>query len=189
MRKFVCCLIVMAAVVGCGTKGDAFKSDIKHAFLEWKKSEISEGHYFAMDSCNGDYFVRMDSLGLESSDAPGIPDEESEIEYDFADLNSDGKQDALITFAPRQCDGGNAAMWSQIQLLALSHNNSYKIDAAFFDEIDSGKGFFHLDSAATSAVFGTYYEFGENDGHCCPGIEKPIRIDMGTKKLEFYKKR
>jgi hypothetical protein len=160
-------------------------TDIKNAFENWTKYEIEKGNFFATDSCNRDYYVMKDSLGLESTFGLSVPDDTSEIYYHYTDLNSDNKKDALITFTPYQCDGGNATMWVQYQLLVLSQGDKYLVTDNYFERFKTEPGFFHLDSIGTKTVFGTYFEFTNNDGRCCPSIKRPIKIDLEKNELNY----
>jgi hypothetical protein len=162
--------------------------DIKNAFESWTKSEIEKGKFFAMDSCNGDYYFKKDSLGLESIDGIAVPNDSSEIFYFYADLNYDNKKDALITFTPYQCDGGNAIMWVQYQLLVLSQGDKYVVTDNYFERFKTDPGFFHLTGVGTKTVFGTYFEFTDNDGRCCPSIKRPIKIDLDKNEFNYADK-
>ena len=160
------------------------KQKIKLTFDNWAKEQIEKGIYFAKDSCNCEYYKMKDSLGLEAVFGYAIPWDSSEIHIYYAILNADSIIDALITFPIYQCDGGNATMWHQEQILVLSQGSDYVVIDNYFHKFGTNlTGFFHLDSAATKTVFGTYYEFTDNDGRCCPSIQKPIKIDL--KKNEF----
>lgn len=163
-------------------------TDIKNAFDSWTKSEIEKGNFFANDSCNGAYYVMKDSLGLEPAFGLSVPDDSSEINYYYADLNSDNQRDALITFAPYQCDGGNATMWVQYQLLVLSQGDKYLVTDNYFERFKTDPGFFHLDSVGTKTVFGTYFEFTGDDGRCCPGIKRSIKIDLEKNEFNYVDK-
>jgi len=163
-------------------------SDIKNALQSWANSKIEKGDFFAIDSCNGHYYSRKDSLGLESAFGLSMPHDSSKIFYYYADLNSDNKQDALITFTPYPCDGGNAMMWVQYQLLVLSGEEKYIVNDNYFERFNTQPGFFHLDSVGTNSVFGTYFKFTENDGRCCPSIKRPINIDLNKNEFNYADK-
>jgi len=164
------------------------KAEIKNAFDTWTKSEIQKGNFFAMDSCNTHYFIMKDSLGLESIDGLSVPDDSSEINFHYADLNDDDKKDALITFTPYQCDGGNATMWVQYQLLVLSNGDNYSVIDDYFEKFNTDPGFFLLDSVSTKTVFGTYFEIKNNDSRCCPSIKRPIKIDLNKNEFTYSDK-
>jgi hypothetical protein len=114
----------------------------------------------------------------------GIPDD---IDIFFTDINNDDKLDALVTFRPTQCDGGNALMNAQIRVLVLSSGTSYVTDDKLVDKIESHlkKGWLNIESASSGTFLGTYYEYKDSDGRCCPSIKRPIEIDYKTKKLTF----
>jgi hypothetical protein len=162
--------------------------DIKTAFANWTKSEIEKGTFFAKDSCNWDYYIIKDSLGLEALEGFSIPEDSSEIGIYYAHLNHDDKEDALITFTPTQCDGGNGSRWAQYQLLVLSQGNEYIVNDNYFNQFDPSPGFFLLDSAATRMVCGTYLDFVENDGLCCPSIKRRIKINLDKNELIYIDK-
>ena len=87
--------------------------EIKAAFRSWTNAEIEKGNFFAQDSCNTHYYLVKDSLGMKSIFGLSVPEDSTWINYYFEFLNSDDIIDALITFRPYQCDGGNASMWHQ----------------------------------------------------------------------------
>jgi len=164
------------------------KEKIQKVFKGWETREIKAGHFFASDSCNQEWFIDHKFDGTIDQEW-GIPDS-SEIKFSFADLNNDGKLDGLVTFTPDQCDGGNASMWTQLQLFLLSDKEDYKIiDTIQVDKFSSTEfdslGFYWLDSIAANKIFGTYIEFKGNDGHCCPSINKPVTFDFVKRKLTF----
>lgn len=160
------------------------KVQIYNLFQNWRNEEIRLGHFFAKDSCNPAWFQEHEFNGTIDAEW-GIPDLD-EVGFSYADLNGDGKLDALIQFNPIQCDGGNASMWSQITLFALSGKNQYtlteSIDVSKFKNTDFDKnGFYWLDSIAENRIIGTYIEFLEDDGHCCPSIQKQVIFDFKKK--------
>ena len=161
------------------------ETDIKAAFDNWAETEMQKGVFFAIDSCNWDYYVMRDSLGLETVSGFAIPNDSSEIHYYYADLNGDNKKDALITFTPCQCDGGNSAMWVQYQLLVLSQGDKYFVIDNYFEKYETGSVFFHLDSVAPNTVFGTCFEFTDNDARCCPSIQRPIKINLDKNEIDW----
>jgi hypothetical protein len=184
-------LLISALLYSCTTRkaensiDNKTITDIKSAFDNWTKSEIKKGNFFAIDSCNMGYYVMKDSLGLESVFGLSVPDDSSEIYYYYADLNEDKKKDALITFTPYQCDGGNATMWVQYQLLVLSQGDKYLVNDNYFERFKTDPGFFHLDSVGIKTVFGTYFEFTDNDGRCCPSIKQPIKINLEKNEFNY----
>ena len=73
----------------------------------------------------------------------------------------------------------------QIQVLILSKGTDYFVDDKFFNKIEEKYGGGIIESVSDGVFFGTQYEYGENDGRCCPSIKKPFIIDYKTKKLTF----
>lgn len=154
---------------------------IRKLFAAWQKKEV-KAHQF-LDSCNWDWSADHKNSNIDW----GFPDS-TRITFSFADLNNDEKLDGMATFTPDQCDGGNASMWTQIQVFFISGRIKYLVT----DEVDvskfsgtgfDGKGFYWLDSISKNKINGTYYEFKDYDGHCCPSIKWPVTFDFKTKKL------
>ena len=163
------------------------KQKIKLAFYNWVENQIEKGVYFAKDSCNWEYYEMKEALGLEAVDGYAVPTWDSSAIYIYyANLNADSIIDALITFFPCQCDGGNGAMWAQKYILVLSNGENYSVIDDYFDKFDVKiDGSFHLDSAAEKTVFGTYYKFIDDDPRCCPSIQRPIKIDLGKNEFQY----
>jgi len=169
------------------------KKKIKELFLGWQTQEIKARHFLPKEWCNPDSFLRYktkENLDSIKGLVYGFPSESTEYKFSFADLNDDGKLDGLVVFTPDQCDGGNASMWIQWQVFLLSKKGNYNItDTLHVDRFAStafdSLGFFLLDSIATDKIFGTYFEFKANDGHCCPSIQRPVNFDFIERKLSF----
>lgn len=164
------------------------KQHLKQLFTDWQNNEVAQGHLWASDSCYPGWFVdhRFDGM---IEDMWGIPDS-SEYNFSYADINSDGKFDQLVTFTPSQCDGGNASIWIQIAVLTISENGKYKTTASLGDGLFSavGKdtsGFYWYDSIGVNKIYGTFYNFLKGDGHCCPSVERPVIITYDTKKVIY----
>ena len=194
--KIVAAFFLIALIVSCKTEIKKNSMDsitqqkIRTAFDDWAEEEIKKGTFFAQDSCSPSYYYMKDSLGLEAVTGFAIPlNDSSRIDIYYADLNADNTKDALITFSPDQCDGGNAGMWIQYQILVLSQGDKYVVIDDYFDQFYNepilGSGFFHLDSADTKTVFGTYFNFMNDDGRCCPSIQRPIKIDLEKNEFNY----
>lgn len=156
---------------------------ILNKFEQWKSAQFRKSTYATEKNCN------LDTVSKEGYKGPimGIP---GDIDISFTDINNDNKLDALITFYPVQCDGGNALMNAQTRVLILSGGLSYITDDTYIDKVESRfkKGWLIIEKASYGTFSGTYYEYKENDGRCCPGIRRPFSIDYKTKKLEFTDK-
>jgi hypothetical protein len=198
-RTFII-LIICLALTSCfnsntlsidSNKNSESKEKIRELFLNWQNQEIKNKHFLAADSCNPDWFAEHgtpENLDSINGLIFGFPSDSSEYTFSFADLNNDNNLDCLVLFTPNQCDGGNASMWVQWQVFIISDKDSYKIiDTLHIDkfahtEFDS-LGFYWLDSIAVNRIHGTYIEFKENDGHCCPSINRPVVFDYSERKL------
>lgn len=156
---------------------------IRQLFKTWQRQQLRAGTFWAADSCNARVIERQQPADI----VLGLPSDSSDYNFSYADLNADSTLDGLVTFAPHQCDGGNGSMWTQVEVLLLSGPKGYStIDTLnvkrFFDTLVDESGFFHLDSIAPNRLFGTYYEFGENSGHCCPSVQRPVVFDFHSRR-------
>lgn len=153
---------------------------IKTKFEQWKLDQYKTGTYVSDKNCNIDFVSKDGYVGSEM----GIS---KDVDYFFTDLNNDKKIDAVITFYPVQCDGGNALMNLQIKLLILSVGNNYIVDDLLIKDIDKQfeNGWLVVTKATNGFVYGTYFEYKENDGRCCPSVKKPFKIDYKLRKLYF----
>lgn len=167
------------------------KNTIRQIFFNWQSQEIKAHHFWAKDSCNYEFIDKHEFNGT-IHEMFGFPDS-SEIKFLFGDLNNDGYLDGLVTFTPKQCDGGNASMWDQynIQIVSDKDNYNIKTDYQAGTSLSIGstdEGFYWLDSIVNNKLLGTYYQFKDGDGRCCPSIVKRIVIYYDTKKIEAIDK-
>ena len=159
------------------------------SFANWQKQQINEKRFWASDSCYPGWFDKHDVNETLDNLIYGFPSDSS-IKFSFADLNQDGNLDGLVTFNADQCDGGNASTWNQWQVFILSNNGNYnvndtiQVDKFSLTEFDS-LGFYRLDSIKANKIFGTYIEFKDEDGRCCPSINRPVAFDFSGKRLVF----
>ena len=153
---------------------------IVNKFEQWKNDQYKKGNYATEKNCNADTVLKDGYKGP----GMGIP---TDIHVSFTDINSDNKLDAIITFNPDQCDGGNALMNAQIRILVLSGSKGYTADDSYIDKIERQlkKGWLNIEGAFGGHFYGTYYEYRDSDGRCCPSIKKQFSIDYKTKKLTF----
>ena len=162
-------------IVGCNAK-DNTELIIRDKFENWKKEQIKSGQFLDKQKCNPDYIKTKEPRLFF-----GFPDS---IDFRFADVNSDNVTDGLVTFIPDQCDGGNGYMWIQSKILILSKGDTFVTVDNFFDPLQvHAEGAYLLDSVSTNLFFGTYYQFTEDDAHCCPSIKRQITIKFDTKEI------
>jgi hypothetical protein len=152
--------------------------------MKWKIDQINLGvNFLSEKNCNPEYVMADTPYNASKPRNWGFP---KDILFSYGYLNQDKKIDALITFRPNQCDGGNLSMWTEIQLLVLSSNSGYNVNENFFDTCYlHKKGYFFLNKIENCVFVGDYYEFKETDSHCCPSIHKSIYIDFKTKKTRL----
>jgi len=150
---------------------------ILEQFEAWKKVQYTKGKYAPPNKCNDEGIVNG---GAEE----GIPDY---FTIYYGHINDDDNMDALITFNPVACSGGNALMNAETKLLILSEASEYRVDDQFFEKIEQqlNSGWIIVNGAGFQTIFGTYYDFKNDDARCCPSIRRDIQIDVKSKKLEF----
>lgn len=169
------CLFLLLFLTGCSNRISDNRqleniNKIKQAFNEWKTNEIKLRHFIHPDSCNWEYVSKLKIEGIQ--DLWSIPDS-ADINYSFADLNKDSIVDGLVYFCPSQCDGGNGSVWFRFQILIISNNDNYELSCYLTEGIynltgHSNKGFKFIDSIAENEIWGSFIEFKEGDGYCCP---------------------
>jgi hypothetical protein len=169
-------------------KNQSERENIKKLFHNWQLQEIQNGRYWAIDSCNPHWFSKHNIKETPNDIKFGFPSDSSEYQFSFTDLNNDKKLDCLVVFDPNQCDGGNLMEWKQMQVFIISGKIKYEI----IDSLDLSKfaatnfdssGFYLLDSIAKNKIFGTYIEFKNDDGRCCPSIRRSVTFDYIQRKL------
>jgi hypothetical protein len=154
---------------------------IKEAFDNWLSARIQSGEFFGKDSCSLRFLEEHSVEGNPLS----VPDS-SNLTYYYTDINQDGQEDALITFIADICDGGNGAMWTQYQVLVLSHDSSYIVNDSFFDVLGNNfEGIVHVDSVFANKFWGTLIEFKNGDGHCCPSVREPFTVVYEKPVINF----
>lgn len=169
----------------------AQKDTIIQLFEQWKIDQVKAGNWVSEENCNGEYMQKQyDRPDFESLDLPimGFQTEKEGYGYSFGDLNQDGKLDGMVSFQPQQCDGGNGSMWTITDVLILSDKNSYKItDTIDFSEFDNtafdSSGFYQISYISGQKVYGQFIQFLEDDGHCCPSINRDVIFDFPSRKL------
>lgn len=178
-------LCVMLFLFGCNTVSKKQKVLIKDAFEKWRKEQITIGAYWANDSCNMQHFVNkpFDSLAtIQSTIIPtpiGIPDS-SEINFLYSDINNDGILDAIATFIPVQCDGGNFYK-QEDEVFFLSTGTTYHIRLLSLSNIilmpnNAWSYYYSIDSLQRDSIYATSYGYADGDGNCCPSIIKHYAI-------------
>jgi hypothetical protein len=169
-------LIVIAYAVTAQTS--PVYSRLLSRYEQWKAAQYKAGKYATPGNCKMDIVIKEGYTGPMA----GIPED---ISIHYSDINGDGIPDALITFHPVQCDGGNAMMHAQSRVLFLSKGAGWVTDDSYIDNIERKKnGWLVVSGVKGETIFGTYYEYKDEDGRCCPSIKKQFTIDYKTKKLE-----
>lgn len=161
-------------------KSDDAYSRIISAYKQWREVQYAKGIYVRPGKCNPDVVGKATYKGPDA----GIPDE---IEVSFATINDDNKLDALITFNPASCGGGNYLMNAQEKILVLSTPAGYRVDDKMIKSVEDKlkKGWVHIEKAQYGSFYGTYYEYRDTDARCCPSIQKPFSLDYATRRLSF----
>lgn len=180
MKKITLACILLLAITGLYAQTTAAYTQILTRYEQWKAAQYKAGNYATPANCKMEVVIKESYKGPQA----GIP---NDISVHYSDINGDNKMDALITFNPIQCDGGNAGMNIQSRVLILSKGAVWITDDKYIDNIEAkiDKGWMSVSGVTGGTIFGTYYEYKEDDGRCCPSIKKQFSIDFKTKKLEF----
>lgn len=176
----ICCLIVFFTNTSLAQSREENYSRILGRFEDWIDQQYQQNIFLISEKCNPNYLSQH-----ELQSALGIPES---INVFFSDINLDTKIDALITFSPVQCDGGNALMNLQNRIFILSDNTAYIIDDYSIDKIEEKyckNGWLMIESINSNEIKGFYYEYKPSDGRCCPSIKREVSIDFVTKELSF----
>jgi hypothetical protein len=189
------CLLIslFACLLSCNDRTSKTKllskENIQKAFGEWQNLKIKNGQFWAQDSCNPNWFSTHNILESPENIKFGFPSDSMEYKFSFGDLNNDNQLDGLVVFEPLQCDGGNLSEWVQVQVFIISNKQNYRvIDSIKLSNIslsNKKSGFYHLDSIGNNKIFGTYLEFKENDGRCCPSIMLPVLFHFMNNTLKL----
>lgn len=176
MRQLLLFFLLFPALYSTAQTGSPY-SQLLNRFEQWKAEKIKAGKYATAANCNTNNVTRNGYKGPVT----GIP---AEFAVHFADINGDKKMDALFTFHPVPCDGGNALMNAQDRVLILSRGTGYYTDDKFIGNIEGKKdGWLTVTGATEGTLSGTYYNYGPDDGRCCPSIRKPFTIDFKTRQI------
>lgn len=177
MKRTLIALALILAAAPVFAQTTAAYTQILSRYEQWKAARYKAGAYATPGNC------RMDVVTGDGYKGPmsGIP---KDISVHYSDINGDGKLDALITFNPVQCDGGNAMMNAQDRVLILSKGAAWVTDDKYISNIESKKdGWLSVNGVTGGTIFGTYYEYAPDDGRCCPSIKKSFTIDYKTREL------
>jgi len=152
---------------------DSPKSKINEAWIKWKQEQYKKGIYAAGQNCDPNIVNTKSYKGPEA----GIID----TSFYFLDINSDGIQDALITFRLRLCDGGVALSNCEEKILVLSKKARYIVDEKFIKQIEKKyKGWFLISGASNGKFYGTYNEGGRTAEKI-----RHFNISYKTKTISF----
>lgn len=179
MKKMICLPVLLMITGNLLAQTTTAYTQLLSRFEQWKAAQYKSGKYATPGNCKMEVVVKDGYKGPVA----GIP---NDITVHYTDLNGDGKPDALITFNPVQCDGGNAMMNVQSRVFLVSKGVTWTADDQFIENLESKKdGWLSVSGVMDGTIFGTYYEYAPDDGRCCPGIKKPFTIDYKSKKLSI----
>jgi len=190
MKKYQLSILLLFLIIAFANQRSQSQTTSGHKFIldlyeDWKSDQIANRTYVSLKDCTIDAVINDDNHPLQ-----GIPDE---FVISYALINDDGVLDALVTFSPQQCDGGNAMMNAQSSVLILSEGAGYIWDDTFIDDVvrkynQSTRtwGLFWIDRASGGTLFGTYSAYKDEDPRCCPSIKRKFHLSYATKELTFF---
>jgi hypothetical protein len=154
---------------------------LHNEFDIWKKQQLENRIFQSVENCNREWYVSH-----PESEAPiwGFP-ELKDCSFFYADLNNDGMEDQLVSFNPVQCDGGNASMWMQVNVLTISENGRYVTssdwDEALFPQLKrKEEGFCWFTGIADGTIEAIHYVLQDTDPRCCPSVRILTVFDYST---------
>ena len=185
-------VLTIAAILGMPSRSDASpnpdtrsREKIVNTFTSWKMQQIRKGNYAEANKCN--------PLSLRESMQRGHGKDIAMIGFSkeslsFADINNDGKVDALALFKPKQCDGGNALMNSQSALLVLSDEgkSTYTVDRDTLTNLGGiPNGWWLAFKAAVDngEITGTAMGYSATDARCCPSLSREFIYKYPSKEI------
>lgn len=180
MKKVILLLVILAFSSRLIAQSATEYSQLLNRFEQWKAVQYQSGKYSTPANCKAEVMRRAGYKGPET----GIP---KDMAVYYTDINGDKKLDALISFNPQQCDGGNALMNAQVNVLVLSKAGAYSVDETYFDKVEATlkSGWITIQGAAGGSFHGTFTDYKDDDPRCCPSVKKEFSLDYKTKKLEY----
>lgn len=160
------------------TEKESIESVIQRHFENWKENQIQIGAYLPSENCNWKYVEEHD---INSSVVLGMP---KDISIYFGDINQDGLKDGMACIYPNQCDGGNGSMNFQIAIFIVSTPEGYSILEKYPSvNLGFGGSFYKIENIVDDKIKAIYFEYQEEDGRCCPSIEKEVLLDFKNGSL------
>jgi len=158
---------------------------IINVYKDWKTSQLKARNYLPDSECNLQKVVELMQAGmLTASHGFGT------AKFSYGDINRDGRQDALIVFNPRQCDGGNASMNSQtaVVILSIEGSSRYWVDDKKLENLNglpSGMWKIFESVNGSGTISGRAYSYGDKDPRCCPSIQRTFTYIYPSQSLQL----
>lgn len=161
------------------------REKIINTFTSWKMQQIRKGNYAQANKCNPSS-IRESMQRGHGKDIAMIGFSKESLS--FADINKDGRVDALALFKPKQCDGGNALMNSQSVLLVLSGegNSPYTVDSETLSNLQGiPNGWWLIFNAAedNGKITGSAMGYSATDARCCPSQSVEFSYEYPSKEI------
>lgn len=158
---------------------------IQKAYKDWKTSQLRTGNYLADSQCNLQGIRELMKSGRNFS-GMGF----GTAGFSYGDINKDGIEDALVTFNPQQCDGGNALMNAQTTVLILSANNGsrYIINDKKLENLKGlPDGMWARFERVTRSgnIAGTALGYRNSDPRCCPSLKADFTYAYPSSRINL----
>jgi hypothetical protein len=190
---FLFYILFFAIIFGCKNENKqpvSEKNAIDKALQEWELNSIKNGKYAPADSCNASYF-NYHEKNKKLDEGLGLPDS-TKFHFLFADINSDKRLDALITFHPMccTCTDTTGKVTQQEQITILSSEKGYSVNDSFFQNLfpDTAKIHLDIDSAASNIFFGTEFLL-DKQATSMEEYQKSVSISYDTREIKFIKRK
>ena len=167
-----------------GLPASANQIAIQKAYKDWKTSQLRAGNYVADSQCNLQGVRELMQSGRRIGSGFGTAG------FSYGDINKDGKEDALITFNPQQCDGGNALMNAQTTVLILSANNGsrYIVDDKKLENLKGlpdGMWARFEKFTRSGNITGTAFGYRNSDPRCCPSLKADFTYTYPSSRINL----
>jgi len=163
----------------------AHQVEIINSYKDWKSSQLKAGNYLPDSDCNIQGVRERIQTGRRV-----VNQGFGTAAFSYGDINRDGRQDALVVFNPRQCDGGNALMNSQTAIVILSNNGSspYLIEDKKLENLNglpTGMWKIFESVKESGTITGTAYGYTNKDARCCPSIKRSFTYTYPGQSLKL----
>jgi hypothetical protein len=184
MRAFTLIALILLTTTSAMAQPYTFatvRKQLHYEFDTWKKQQLDNQIFQSAGKCNGEWYASHPNTEAPAWGFPELKD----CSFFYADLNNDGMEDQLVSFNPVQCDGGNASMWMQVNVLTISENGRYITSSDWNEELfpqlkKKEEGFYWFTGITSGTIETIHYVLRDEDPRCCPSVQVVTVFDYAT---------